>query len=137
MPPATMIDTAKVLRALENRAASGWAMAVGHILFGLAATVVVPPVLTVAMAFFGRGVMIFFPAFVAMMVLMAVAYVVEWTTRGGYLMNRLREIQSNDGGWYEAILHDRTWRYDARGQAAFLELFLFVPRMVFEGVHRM
>ncbi|MGN6366825.1 MAG: hypothetical protein ACTHN5_00910 [Phycisphaerae bacterium] len=70
---------------------------------------------------------------VVLLVLMGIAYIIEWRTRGGFVMQRLREIENSDGGWYEAITRDRAWRYDARGEVLWWDLLLYAPRLVFEA----
>lgn len=65
---------------------------------------------------------------------MILAYIIEWQTHGTYVMRRLLEIKNDDGGWYEAITRDRTWRYDAMGAALQWELLLFAPRIVFRAL---
>ena len=61
---------------------------------------------------------------------MAIAYGTEWRYRGTYLMRRLQEIGRGDA-W--DTLNERHWRYEQREGAALMELWLFVPRQVFEG----
>jgi len=125
-----------VRAALEERVRGRRVGAIVEIGVGLVLTVVMPAVIATLglmgsrgfggplgwMALFGLG-----------LAMMPIAYVLEWMTQGGYLIRRLREIEASDGGWCQAIIRDRSWRWDARREAAQWELMLFVPRMVFEG----
>ena len=77
----------------------------------------------------GGGVWLIGVGFFALV--MAIAYGTEWRYRGTYLMRRLQEIGKGDA-W--DTLNERHWRYEQReGAAALMELWLFVPRQVFEG----
>ncbi len=68
-----------------------------------------------------------------LMVLMGVAYVTEWRTRGRYMEEQLLVLESNDGGWSQMNGSARAWRYREAGSAVAAEIFLFAPRLVFEG----
>jgi hypothetical protein len=67
-------------------------------------------------------------------VLMGVAYVVEWRTRGEWLEGQLQDL-GRSSGWDWGT--DRFWRYERASGVVMMELFLWAPRMVFEGVARL
>jgi hypothetical protein len=129
--------------ALRQRAQSWKRTAIAQIAGGLAATVLIPAIAAVFMSIgFHRvtgwgmrhGALEWTTSFIlAFVVFMPVAYFLEWQTQGGFLMKKLWEIEHSDGGWYEAVTRDRTWRWDARAGIAEWEILLFAPRMVFGG----
>jgi hypothetical protein len=63
--------------------------------------------------------------------LMTVAYGAEWRYRGGNLSQRLREAGGGGGMWES--MDSRYWRYAQVEAALQWEVWLFVPRTVFEG----
>ena len=136
-------DFPTLRNALIKRAQTQRWLARGQIMAGLLATVLIPAVAAVFCAIgFNRhrawgnqpGTLDWWAWFViSFVVLMPLAYFMEWRTQGGFLMQKLSEIENSDGGWYEAVTRDRSWRWGAREGAAQWEIFLFAPRMVFAG----
>jgi hypothetical protein len=72
---------------------------------------------------------------VVLLALMAVAYVVEWRSRGEWLEGQLRDFAQGGGAldWGTG----RMWRYERASGAVMMEIYLWVPRMVFEGAGRL
>jgi hypothetical protein len=133
------VETEKVLAAFARRERERWGVAAGQLALGLVMTVLLPLVMggfwAMGVAWRvgagGTGGM----AVVVLLALMAIAYVVEWRTRGEWLEGQLRDFAGGGGAldWGTG----RMWRYERASGAVMLEMYLWVPRMVFEGAGRL
>lgn len=126
---------AALRRAEQNR--KGWSA--GKLVLGIAATLLTPLVLgSFSMLLEGQVGLSLLADWSAaikwMIVLMAIAYVIEWQTRGKFMMKRLREFEQNDDRWLQVMTDGDAWRYDDLEGQLFWDLMMFAPRVVFEAL---
>ena len=140
-----IMDPGAITTALRARERERHWAAVAQIGIGILSTLAIPAVLATLLLFAEHHEPAVAPArgqwwtwYCALAaILIPIAYIWEWQTKGGFLSKRLWDIKFDNGGWYESITRDRTWRWDAYGAAAQWEVILFAPRMVFEGIARL
>lgn len=132
------METGKVQAAMGRRERGWWWLAVGQVALGVWMTLAVPLgmswVLELRILWRGGLGATWGTGAVVLGVAMAVAYLVEWRTRGEWLEGQLRDLATPSGlDWGT----DRFWRYERASGVFVIEMFLWVPRMVFEGVARL
>ncbi|HVX85459.1 MAG TPA: hypothetical protein VH253_11815 [Phycisphaerae bacterium] len=133
--PATLLDAEQVRAALVRRERQRLWLAIGQLALGVGLTFILP------MAFSGlwfanmwtSGIGTYQLALLFCAILMLIAYFIEWRTRGEWLVNQLRSIGPLDMTWGTT----RYWGFEAIGWALFMEIYLWVPRMTFEGIDRL
>jgi hypothetical protein len=130
-----MLDAGQARAALVRRERQRFWLAIGQLALGIGLTFILP--MAISGLWFGnmwtRGLGTYQIVLLFCAVLMVIAYIVEWRTRGEWLVNQLRSIGPVDMSW--GTIRYRTFEFI--GWALVMEVYLWVPRMTFEGVDRL